>query len=105
VGRAAAATHEQIDYARERMDRMLHEQPLLLGALGIAAGALIGALLPTTEAEDRWLGDARSKAVKNAAQASRTRYEAAREAAAAYSAPASAFAEDESYEQRPARPH
>jgi hypothetical protein len=32
------------------------EQPLILGALAIAAGALVGGLLPRTESEDRWLG-------------------------------------------------
>lgn len=31
--------------------------PLALGAVGIAAGALIGALLPSTEQEDRLLGE------------------------------------------------
>lgn len=32
--------------------------PMLLGALGITAGALLGALLPHVDAEDEWLGDA-----------------------------------------------
>ena len=98
---AAAAAREQVDSARERMDRLLQEQPLMLGALGLAAGALIGALLPTTEAEDRFIGDVRDKAVKNVARASRTRFEAARENAASYSAPGSRDQDAE----RPSRPH
>jgi hypothetical protein len=98
---AAAAAREQVDYARERMDRLLHEQPLMLGALGLAAGALIGALLPTTEAEDRFIGDMRDKAVKNVARAGRTRLEAARENAASYSAPSGRDQDAE----RPSRPH
>jgi methyl-accepting chemotaxis protein len=101
ASRAAAATREQVDYARERMDRLLHEQPLMLGALGLAAGALIGALLPTTEAEDRFIGDVRDKAVKNVARTSRTAFEAAKEHAASYSAPGG---RDEDGE-RPSRPH
>jgi hypothetical protein len=52
---------EQLDVARERMDRLLNEQPLLLGAFGIAVGAVIGALLPATENENRWLGPVRDK--------------------------------------------
>jgi hypothetical protein len=91
---------EQADYARQRMNTLLHEQPLLLGALGLAAGAIIGALLPTSEAEDRILGEARDQAVKNVARTSRTLYEAARENAAAF---APHGREDEG--ERPSRPH
>jgi hypothetical protein len=76
---AAAAAREHADDARMRMDRLLHEQPLMLGALGLAAGAIIGALLPTTEHEDRWLGSARDRTVKDLAQKSRARLEAARD--------------------------
>jgi len=39
------------------------EQPLVLGAIAIVAGAAIGALLPTTSAESEWIGDA-SEAAK-----------------------------------------
>jgi hypothetical protein len=111
ASRAAAATRqhlgharEQMGHARDRMDALLHEQPLLLGALGLAAGAIIGALLPTTEAEDRWLGEAREKAVKNVAQTGRTLYESARENAAAFAAPGGGRQEDATGE-RPSRPH
>jgi len=93
---------EQVDFARQRMDRMLEEQPLLLGVFGLAAGALMGALLPTTEAEDRWLGDARETAVKGAVRTGRERLESAREQAAAYAAPSRS--EDEGA-ARPSRPH
>jgi ElaB/YqjD/DUF883 family membrane-anchored ribosome-binding protein len=107
ASRAAELTREQADYARERMDRLLHEQPLMLGALGLAAGAIIGALLPSTEHEDRLLGEARRKAVKAVAEKSRARFESARENAAAYSAPAGArVQEEEDSSERPAsRPH
>jgi hypothetical protein len=106
ASRAAAATREQVEYARERMDRLLHEQPLLLGALGVAAGAIIGALLPATESENRLLGDVRDKAVEKAARASRTGYEAARENAAAYSAPGGhEQRNDGAAGERPSRPH
>jgi hypothetical protein len=103
ASRAAAATREQVEHARERMDRLLHEQPLMLGVLGLAAGAIIGALLPTTDAEDRFLGDVRDKAVDGVKRTSRARYDAAREAAAAYSAPPGDRREGEA--ERPARPH
>jgi len=43
------------------------EQPMLLTGLGIAVGALVGALLPTTEAENRLMGET-SDSVKERAQ-------------------------------------
>jgi hypothetical protein len=112
ASRAAAATREQVeyareqvDYARERMTRLLDEQPLMIGAIGLAAGAILGALLPTTEHEDRWLGEARDKAVRDVAQKSRSKFEAAREHAAAYSAPAGGREDEAAREQAAQRPH
>ena len=35
----------------------MQEQPLVAGALGVAVGALIGALLPTSKVEDELIGD------------------------------------------------
>ena len=87
ASRAASIAREQVDYARGGVDRLLQEQPLVLGALGLAAGAIIGALLPTTEQEDRLLGEPRDRTVKSVAEKSRALYETARDHAAAYSAP------------------
>ncbi|HVJ28976.1 MAG TPA: DUF3618 domain-containing protein [Gammaproteobacteria bacterium] len=101
ASRAAEVAREQA----ERVDRLLHEQPLMLGALGLAAGAIIGALLPTTEHEDRLLGDMRQKAVKDAAEKSRALYEAAREHGAAHSAPDTGETEGDASRARTSRPH
>jgi len=43
---------------------LLEEQPLLLGAIGLAAGAIAGAALPSTEHEDRAFGAARDRALE-----------------------------------------
>jgi cell division septum initiation protein DivIVA len=51
--------------ARRVRDGYAHlrdEQPLVLGALAVAAGAAIGAVLPRSATEDAWLG-AKSDAV------------------------------------------
>lgn len=45
---------------------MLDEQPLLLGAIGLAAGVIAGAALPPTEQEDRAFGTARDRALDRA---------------------------------------
>jgi len=82
AGRAVEVTREQAGLARDRVDRLLHEQPLMLGALGLAAGAIIGALLPATDHEDRLLGEMRHKAVSDVAQKGRALYETARDQAA-----------------------
>jgi ElaB/YqjD/DUF883 family membrane-anchored ribosome-binding protein len=103
ASRMAAATREQASHAGQSIDRLLHEQPLLLGALGLAAGAIIGALLPATEAEGQLLGETRDKAIENVRRSSRTLYETARENAAQYSAPAGR--DEDTSSERPSRPH
>jgi hypothetical protein len=82
AARVADGTRERVHDARARMEQMLDEQPLMLGALGLAAGAIVGALLPASEQENRLLGEARATAVANVARASRERLDAAREHAA-----------------------
>jgi ElaB/YqjD/DUF883 family membrane-anchored ribosome-binding protein len=102
--RAAEVTREQA----ERVNRLLHEQPLMLGALGLAAGAIIGALLPTTEHEGRMVGDMRNKAMKEVAQKSRAKFEAAREQVAAALRPEGKESSDEGgagERQSASRPH
>ena len=100
--RAAEVTRSQA----ERMNRLLHEQPLMLGAVGLAAGAIIGALLPTTEHEGRMLGDMRSKAMKEVAQKSRATFATAREHVAAALRPEGGGDESGSSARQPvSRPH
>jgi hypothetical protein len=45
------------------------DNPLLLAALGITAGALLGALVPRTAQEDAWLGPSADHAMRAARQA------------------------------------
>ena len=82
---------DRASYYGERVRRgffdTLHEQPLVLGALGLAAGAAIGAALPTTDKEDEWLGDSRDRLKERAKEAGWEQVERARAAAgAAYGA-------------------
>ena len=53
--------------ATSRLAGVLHEQPLILAALGVAVGAAIGASLPGTDVEDEWLGGP-SSSVRHAAE-------------------------------------
>jgi len=72
--RAASATSDAYDYASRRADyvsrrsldqmgrvrhgaeRFIAENPVLVGVMGLAAGLIIGALLPRTRHEDRVFG-------------------------------------------------
>lgn len=61
---AGAALHR----SRAAIDAVVDYQPaLILGALGFAAGAVIGAALPSTDAENRLMGE-KSDEVKNRAR-------------------------------------
>jgi hypothetical protein len=66
---------EAYDSARERAADTLSEAPLLALAGGIAAGALIAALLPRTDAETRAI----RPTARRVKQTARAAYEAAKE--------------------------
>ncbi len=52
---------------KSKLSNLLEEQPLILGAIGLAVGAAIGAALPMTQTEDSWMGST-SHSVRQAAQ-------------------------------------
>lgn len=52
--------------ARHRFDDTLENEPLVIGAIGLAVGAAIGAALPPTPAERRYFGPARRAAAERA---------------------------------------
>lgn len=72
----------QIDRARDGWDLILRENPLVLGAVGLAIGALAAALAPRTRAEDQMMGETRDKLVDQAKQAGAAKLEEAKQAAA-----------------------
>lgn len=57
--RARRRAYRLGDRAYRQADEMLHEQPVAVAALGLAAGAAIAALLPRVEIEQRTLRPAR----------------------------------------------
>lgn len=63
---AAAGSARQ---ARQGLGWLTQEQPLLLGAAGLALGALLGSILPSSEAEDRLLGETRDQALRAGGEA------------------------------------
>lgn len=59
--RASATTRYQMRRARAGYEHVLREQPLALGALGLAFGALLAAAAPRTRKEDELMGAAASR--------------------------------------------
>lgn len=56
--RVREGTMQSVEQARDGLGTLLYEQPLLIGALGVAAGAALGAMLPATRQEDEVMGEA-----------------------------------------------
>ncbi|SHF74405.1 Protein of unknown function [Modicisalibacter ilicicola DSM 19980] len=54
--------------AGAQTSHFIQEHPLVAGALGVAIGAALGSLLPSTRIEDEQFGDMRDKAVGRAAE-------------------------------------
>lgn len=61
--------------AADRLGDLAEDQPLLLGILGMALGAAVGAALPRTRTEDRLLGDTRDAVVGRLSEATSEGYE------------------------------
>jgi len=62
---AAETLRHKADRARGGFNYLLTEQPLALGAIGIALGALLAASVPHTRREDELLGGASDKLADN----------------------------------------
>ena len=73
--------------AQDRLYTMLDDQPLVLGALAVAVGAMIGTLIPSTQYENRVLGEARDRALTKAQQLGEQQYEHLRESAESQTQP------------------
>lgn len=62
AGEARVKANEYGSMAKHRFDDALETEPLVIGAIGLAVGAAIGASLPSTPVERRYIGPARHKA-------------------------------------------
>jgi hypothetical protein len=64
---SARLTRQARSTMESTMNRVLREQPLAVAAAGLAAGAAVAAMFPSTDIEDRALGGAHEK-LKDAAE-------------------------------------
>lgn len=63
---------------QERVSSMMDEQPLIVGALAVAVGAIIGTAIPSTQYENRVLGAARDRTLSKAQELGQQQYESLR---------------------------
>jgi ElaB/YqjD/DUF883 family membrane-anchored ribosome-binding protein len=88
VGRSSAerARHagesvaRQAGRAQSAATQLIREQPLIVGAVGLALGAIIGAMLPRSRREDELMGDASDNVKQSATEVAREQFQHAREA-------------------------
>lgn len=73
--RAADVTREQTRRTQYEVVSAIERQPILFGSLAVALGALIGAVIPATQYEDRIVGQVRDRAVQRAKQMGERQYQ------------------------------
>lgn len=78
---ARHATKDQYYRARQRVDTMADERPLLIGVLGLAAGAGLGAMIAATRRENQLMGDLRDKVVGKAKETASGRMQSLKQSA------------------------
>jgi len=66
VGGLAEGTQQQARRAQNQFQRMLHENPLAVGAAGLALGAAVGLAIPESQRESRVMGGPRDALVDRA---------------------------------------
>jgi hypothetical protein len=70
-----AAARAQTRRAQYRAVSAVEESPFVFGGLAIAIGALLGAVIPSTEYEDKVVGQVRDRAVERAKQMGERQYQ------------------------------
>ena len=61
----------QMERAKDRFGQMMDEQPFVIGALGLAIGAALGAAIPRTQRENEMMGSARDDLLERAKETAR----------------------------------
>ena len=80
LSHGADVAQRQVERARGGYDWMMREQPLALGAVGIAVGALLASAAPRTRTENEWMGEASDRLTERAKDAGREQLERAGDA-------------------------
>ena len=105
LGQSARSQVERVRHQAERMrsgyDSMVRDQPLVLGAIGLAVGAMLAAALPRTREEDRLMGEASDRLTEKAKQLGQEQAGKAKEVATAAKDAALGTAEKQQKQGKP----
>ena len=93
VSDVGGSARHQVERARSGVDYMMREQPIALGVIGVAIGAMFAAMAPRTRKEDELMGDTRDRLLDQAKEAGREKLEQAKDVANAAMGAASREAE------------
>jgi len=74
-------SQQQVERAKDRFGQMLEEQPLVMGAVGLAVGAALGAAIPSTRRENEMMGSARDDLLDRAKETAREQAETLKQSA------------------------
>ncbi len=83
VSRMSEMSRQGAVRAKSGFEYLLHEQPLVLGAIGVALGAALAAGLPRTHREDELMGETRDEVMERARETGKEQLEKAQRAAQA----------------------
>lgn len=72
------STADAVTDAASNLNRMAHEQPLLVAGIGLAVGMAIGAVVPMSEMENRLMGEPSDKLKDSAGELASEGYEKAK---------------------------
>jgi ElaB/YqjD/DUF883 family membrane-anchored ribosome-binding protein len=75
AAQVSEATRQSARKLRSGYDHLVEDQPLALGAIGFAIGAVLAAAAPRTRQEDEWMGDASDKLAADARRAGQEKLE------------------------------
>jgi ElaB/YqjD/DUF883 family membrane-anchored ribosome-binding protein len=81
VSRTGHRVRQRARQTGRRAQQSFEQDPLVMGAIGIAAGALLGALIPESDKERELMGDARDRVLDRATALAREKGEQIREVA------------------------
>ena len=81
LSRAGLYANDGAGRIADQVGDTFQRHPLVIGAIGVMAGAMIAALLPATRAEDEWFGDTRDALWHKAQEAGEQAFSQVREAA------------------------
>jgi len=81
LNRAGLYANDGANRIADQMGDTFQRHPMVIGAIGVMAGALIAAMLPPSRVEDEWFGDTRDALWRQAQEAGEQAFTQVREAA------------------------